>query len=147
MLNLLEILIWELSSTGHGEVFKEIQRLLAQLNEIARKQKSFTLEIEVVVIQSQLELINGNLNQAMALLKQAKTISREKCLKNHQLRIEIQEQVIESELHKWIELTEQNAPLIEQIHQSQMQEYIVTALRLTGKGSSQEEEKIITSIK
>ena len=146
MLNLLEILIWELSSTGHEEVFQEIQQLITQLNEIARKQKSFTLEIEVVLIQSQLELINGNVNQAMALLKQAKTITREKNLENHQVRIESQEQVIKSELHKWIELTEQNAPLIERIQQSQVQDYISTALRLAGKGSSQE-ERIITSIK
>jgi tetratricopeptide (TPR) repeat protein len=69
MLNLLEILIWELSSTGHEEVLHEIQQLITQLNEIARKQKSFTLEIEVVLIQSQLELINGNVNQAMALFQ------------------------------------------------------------------------------
>ncbi|MHA1968677.1 MAG: hypothetical protein ACW964_12840 [Candidatus Hodarchaeales archaeon] len=146
MLNLLEILIWELSSTGHEEVLNEIQQLITQLNEIARKQKSFTLEIEVVLIQSQLELINGNVNQAMALLNQAITITREKNLENHQERIETQEQVIKSELHKWIELTEKNAPLIERIQQSQVQDYIATALRLSGKGSSQE-ERIITSIK
>ena len=146
MLNLLEILIWELSSTGHEEVFQEIQQLITQLNGMARKQKSFTLEIEVVLIQSQLELINGNVNQAMALLKQAKTITREKNLENHQVRIESHEQVIKSELHKWIELTEQNAPLIERIQQSQVQDYITTALRLAGKEPSQE-ERMITSIK
>jgi chorismate mutase len=82
----------------------------------------------------------------MALLNQAKTITREKNLENHQVRIESQEQVIKSELHKWIELTEYNAPLIERIQQSQVQDYIATALRLAGKGSSQE-ERIITSIK
>ncbi|MHA2244795.1 MAG: tetratricopeptide repeat protein [Candidatus Hodarchaeales archaeon] len=145
MLNLLDILIWELSSTGLKEVFQEIQQLITQLSEIARKQNSFTLEIEVVLIQSQLELINGNVNQAMALLKQAKTITREKNLENHQVRIEKQELVIKSELHKWIELTEQNAPLIERIQQSQVQDYITTALRLARKGSSQEQE-IVTSI-
>lgn len=146
MLNLLEILIWELASSGHEEVLQEIQQLITQLNKIARKQKSFTLEIEVILIQSQIELINGKVNQAMALLKQAKTITREKNLENHQVRIESQEQSIKSELHKWIELTEQNAPLIERIQQSQVQDYISTAIRLAGKGSSQE-ERIITSIK
>jgi tetratricopeptide (TPR) repeat protein len=145
MLNLLELLIWELSSTGHEEVLQEIQQLIIQLNEIARKQKSFTLEIEVVLIQSQLELINGNVNRAMALLNHAKTITQEKNLENHRVRIENQERGIETELHKWIELTEQNAPLIERIQQSQVQNYIATALRLAGKGSSQE-ERIITSI-
>ena len=96
MLNLLEILIWELSSTGHEEVLQEIQQLITQLNEIARKQKSFTLEIEVVLIQSQIELINGKVHQAMTLLKQTKKITREKNLEKHQERIESQERVIES---------------------------------------------------
>ena len=83
---------------------------------------------------------------AEGTVNQAKTITIEKNLENHQVRIESQEQVIKSELHKWIELTEQNAPLIERIQQSQVQDCITTAIRLAGKGSSQE-ERIITSIK
>ena len=82
----------------------------------------------------------------MALLEKAKTITKEKTLENYRVRVESQEEVIESELNKWIELTEQNAPLIERIQQSQVQNYIATAIRLAGKGSSQDEE-IITSIK
>ena len=128
-------------------MLQEIQQLITQLNEIARKQKSFTLEIEVVLIQSQIELINGKVHQAMTLLKQTKKITREKNLEKHQERIESQERVIESEINKWIELTEQNAPLIERIQQSQVQDYISIAIRLAGKGSSQEEKEILASIK
>ncbi|MFX0172375.1 MAG: hypothetical protein ACFE9L_10670 [Candidatus Hodarchaeota archaeon] len=145
MLNLLELLIWELSSSGHVVVLKEIQQIITRLNEIAQKQKAFTLEIEVVLIQSVLELIQGNVNRAMTLLNQAKTITQEKNLENHRTRIESQERVIEEEQHKWIELTEQNAPLIERIQQSQVQDYVAAALRLAGKGSTQE-EGIITKI-
>ncbi|MFX0049779.1 MAG: hypothetical protein ACFE8U_00675 [Candidatus Hermodarchaeota archaeon] len=81
----------------------------------------------------------------MTLLNQAKTITQEKNLENHRVRIESQERVIEEELHKQIELTEQNAPLIERIRQSQVQDYIATVLRLDGRGSTQE-ERIITKI-
>ena len=83
----------------------------------------------------------------MTLLKQTKKITREKNLEKHQERIESQERVIESEINKWIELTEQNAPLIERIQQSQVQDYISIAIRLAGKGSSQEEKEILASIK
>jgi tetratricopeptide (TPR) repeat protein len=145
MLNLLELLIWELSSSGHEDVLKEIQQIITQLNEIAQKQNAFTLEIEVALIQSQLELIQGNVSRAMTLLNQAKTITQEKNLENHRTRVENQERVIEEELHKWIELTEQNAPLIDRIQQSQVQDYVATALRLAGKGPTQE-ERIITKI-
>ncbi len=139
MLNLLELLIWEVSSSGHEEVLAEIQQLLQRLDNLAQQQKAHTLEIEVRLIQSRLKLIMGNINQAMEVLKQAHDIAHENNLSNYQNRIERQEEEIEAELQKWRELTERNAPLIERIQESQVIDYIDTALRLVGKGSSQEE--------
>ncbi|PWI49096.1 hypothetical protein CEE45_02835 [Candidatus Heimdallarchaeota archaeon B3_Heim] len=145
MLNLLELLIWEVSSSGHEEVLAEIQQLILRLDDLAQQQKAHTLEIEVRLIQSQLQLITGNVNQAMEVLKRARGIAYENKLESYQNRIERQEQEIETELQKWRELAEQNAPLIERMQQSKVIDYIDTALRLVGKGSSQE-EKIKTSI-
>jgi tetratricopeptide (TPR) repeat protein len=139
ILNLLEILIWELSSTGHEEVLQEIQELITQLNEIAQKHQSSTLEIEVALIQSQLELIQGNVNQSITLLDHPKTIALENNLESHQVRIKSQLRVIETEFQKWIELTDQNVPMIERMRQSNLLDYIAEAQRFLDKGASQEE--------
>ncbi|MFX0091615.1 MAG: tetratricopeptide repeat protein [Candidatus Hodarchaeota archaeon] len=141
MLNLVDILVWELSSTGHEEVLQEIQHVLTRLQEIAQHQQSVTLELEVALIQSQVDLIQGNINRAMTLLNHTKTIALEHHLDHHQVRIENQRQAIETELTKWKELTEQNAPLITRIQQSQLQDYITAAVQFVEKGTSQEEKK------
>jgi tetratricopeptide (TPR) repeat protein len=140
LLNLLELLVWELSSTGTDEVLQEIQDILAKLKDLAEKQKSFVLEINILCIQGQVELVQGNIDKAMSLLDAAFTITMDFNLQNHKERIKKLQESVEAELNKWIQLTEQNAPLIDRIQQSQVQDYISTALQLAGKGPVHEQE-------
>ncbi|MFX0151659.1 MAG: tetratricopeptide repeat protein [Candidatus Hodarchaeota archaeon] len=139
LLNLIEILVWELSSTGHETVLIEIEQILNEITKIAANQKSIMLEIEVGLIQSQFELIQGNMKQAMNRLEELTQVALDNHLQKYQIRIEGQQKVIKTELNKWIELTEQNAPLIDRLRQSQVEDYLATALRLA-KGPGQDEK-------
>ncbi|PWI49098.1 hypothetical protein CEE45_02845 [Candidatus Heimdallarchaeota archaeon B3_Heim] len=60
-------------------------------------------------------------------------------MEDYQARIEKQEAKIKTELEKWMRLTEENAPLIERVQQSEVEDYLATALRLV-KGPGQEEK-------
>ncbi|MHA1991843.1 MAG: tetratricopeptide repeat protein [Candidatus Hodarchaeales archaeon] len=141
LLNLLELLVWELSSTGDSEVLQEIKKLIIQLDKIAEDQQSSFLKIEILIIESQLELVQGNLGKTEELLDQAKKKAVEKKLDNHLLRIENQEKQLVNEITKWKKLTEENAPLISRIQESKIIDYIVEAQRYIDKGSSQSREQ------
>lgn len=135
MLNLCEILLFELKSspdeiTDNIEVFQEVKQLLNNLASLAKQQNSYPLLGDVTILQAKLALIEGNLSKAMELLAHAKIIAEKNELEFLHRRINIEENLLKTQLKTWENLIKKNAPLRERLAQAQVEEYIVEAKKM-----------------
>lgn len=140
MLNLLDILLWELSSSGHNEILVEIKNLLNELEEMAIKEGSITLEIDLSLIQSQIYLIEGDAKKALELLGKSREATIKNKLSNYRLRVESQQKQVNDEIGKWMDLNQQNASLVKRLEHSKISDYVNLALTMIEKGAEKSEE-------
>ena len=96
-----------MSTSGHDEILKEIDQTVLKLQGIAKDQQSFTLEIELSLIQSRIELIKGNIIEANQILEVAEATSKKLNIANHLKKVNDQKRLIDNEISKWEKLTQQ----------------------------------------
>ena len=130
VLNLCDLLLLELKIFGEEEIFGEILQLSQYLSDLAKEWDSSSLKIETLILQAKFALIEGTAENASKLLEAAHNIAKEKELKQLAHKIIHEQEVLNRELNKWIELAEKNAPLIERIEYAQLKEYINDAIKL-----------------
>ena len=83
MLNLCDLLLQELRTSGSEEVLNELKEILFQLLDVAEEQNSFFWLAQTYWLQSRLALVELDIDQAQQLLTQARTIAETKGL--HQI--------------------------------------------------------------
>lgn len=105
--HLCDLLLFELRISEEQEILTEVHTLLAQLNEIAKTQNSYSLLIQVFLLQAKLALMELELDKAKELLSQAQTLAEEKGLKNLAMKITKERVTLVNQLDKWINLREQ----------------------------------------
>jgi tetratricopeptide (TPR) repeat protein len=128
MFNLCELLLDELGTYGENEVLIEIEKLLQKLYEVAQNYNSQIILIEVLVLQSRLALLKGDITNANKLLDQASTLIEKKDLGVLATRIENEKNYLRENLKKWEILTQTGMTLSDRLKQTEMQEYIKIAL-------------------
>jgi tetratricopeptide (TPR) repeat protein len=128
MFNLCELLLDELSTYGENEVLIEIEELLKKLYEVAQSYNSQIILIEVLVLQSRLVLLKGDITKANRLLEQASVLIEKKDLGVLATRIEKEKNYLKENLKKWEVLTQTGMTLSDRLKQTEMQEYIKIAL-------------------
>lgn len=101
LLNLCELLLMELRSTGNEEILSEVKTLLGQLLEITENQHSFIWLTETYLLQSKLALLELDLNQAQALLSKAEQLADEMGLSKLTTTITLECDLIQSQIRKW----------------------------------------------
>ena len=77
LLHLCELLLFELNSYGDSSILKEINRYLAQLHEIAREQRSYSVLAETYLLQAKMAIIELDFKQADVLLHNAEIAAEE----------------------------------------------------------------------
>ena len=82
MLNLCEILLYELKFTNNPEILNDLRDLTDRLLKIAQQQFSRSLLAEVYWLKGRLELVNGNIKQTREFLSEAQTIAEGQDLEN-----------------------------------------------------------------
>ncbi|MCF2138860.1 MAG: tetratricopeptide repeat protein [Candidatus Lokiarchaeota archaeon] len=80
MLNLCELLILELKSTGKEEILKEIKKIIGKLYNIAKSQNSYVLLGEIYLLEAKISLLELNHKKARDLLNQAQNLAEERGL-------------------------------------------------------------------
>ncbi|WP_457556564.1 tetratricopeptide repeat protein [Candidatus Harpocratesius sp.] len=80
MLNLCELLILELKSTGKEEILKEIKTLIGKLYNIAKSQNSYVLLGEIYLLEAKISLLELNHKKARDLLNLAQNLAEERGL-------------------------------------------------------------------
>jgi hypothetical protein len=135
MLNLCELLIDELKMYGDPGVFRQIQALLTRIHDIAVHQRSSPLIVEVLLLKAKFTLVDGDAQGAHQLLAQAKIKAKGRGLNQLHIKIIKEQEILRTELEKWSELIEKNAPLKERLDQARIEDYLKSAqeiVRLRG---------------
>jgi len=130
LLHLCELLIYELHITGDEEVFKEVKTLLTKFLDMAQDQKSVNLQVEALLLQAQLKAVEGNLQQTTELLTQARATAEKYELHILGEKVEAEQNRLENERMKLLELFQRNAPLQERLEQARLEHYIKEAQKM-----------------
>jgi tetratricopeptide (TPR) repeat protein len=80
LINLGELLLLELETTEYEAAFTELNVLARRLLALAKDQSSYSLLVEAYLIQSKLQILQLNLQDASSLLTQAHLVAQEKGL-------------------------------------------------------------------
>jgi predicted amidohydrolase len=126
--HLSELLLDELKLYGEESVLSELKDVLSRISETADKQRSIISLIWLYILQAKLAVIEGNAEQAGALLDRALTITEEKGLTlfSHQVRTE--QRLVSEQLKEWKALFVKNSTIQEQIETLHLKEYITEAV-------------------
>lgn len=136
MLNLCELLFFELKSSGSEEALQEVKELLDRLLTLAKTQNSFRLLSETYLLLSRLALIELDIDLATSLLTQALTIAEEKGLVRLQVKIENQKEEFKKRIATWNEFIVRDKSLAERM---ELLELDAAINRMVKKGSKAED--------
>ncbi|MFX0173178.1 MAG: hypothetical protein ACFE9L_14880 [Candidatus Hodarchaeota archaeon] len=78
MLFLCDLLLEELQAFGETGIIDEIEELVQKMDEIARKQRSLSILIELDILRAKLAFILGSSVKAFELLEEAQKIASDK---------------------------------------------------------------------
>ncbi|MHA1168236.1 MAG: tetratricopeptide repeat protein [Candidatus Hodarchaeales archaeon] len=105
MINLCDLLLYEVKVLGEEGVMGEIQELSGKIHDIAKKQASHSLLVESYLLKSKLALLELDTDQAQELLVQARLLAIERGLDRLARTIAGEEEVLLSNLSKWKEIS------------------------------------------
>ncbi|MFX0185237.1 MAG: tetratricopeptide repeat protein [Candidatus Hodarchaeota archaeon] len=128
---LCELLILELKISDYAEeLFLEIIDLSNSFYDNAHTQRSPFFVVVALILKSKISLVKGEIEEANSLLTRAEEIADQKKFFSLSKNIKTEQEVIRSELDKWYELTQRNAPLKDRIEQAQVLNYLQEAKKL-----------------
>ena len=125
IINLCDLLLYELKMTGNEDLLGELDHYCGQLLEISNKQSSYSLLAETYWLQSKLALLKLNIQQAQSLLLKAQSIAEEKGLKALANSIGYDHFSFYSQLQKWEEYLDKNVSLIHRIDLAQLEDFVI----------------------
>jgi tetratricopeptide (TPR) repeat protein len=132
MLNLFELLLFELRTTGNQDVLAEVKALSEKLLTIAKSQQSFTRLAEVYRFQSKLALLELDVKQSQTLLTQAQLIADTKGLHRLARAISNEFDSLLNDLSKWDDYIERNASITERYELAELETMMGAILKKRG---------------
>ena len=125
IINLCDLLLLELKTTGNEVVLEELDQYFNQLLEIATEQNSHSLLAETYWLQSKLALLKLDIHQAQTLLLKAQSIAEKRGLETLVNSIGYDHYSFFEQLHKWEEYIDQNVSLIHRIELAQLEDLVI----------------------
>ena len=110
---LCEFYLNELIFTGDRGFLNKLNNLVNQLSEISKKQRSFSLIVDVLWLKSQLALFDYDTKTSLGLLVQAQQLAKEKGLERHYEKFTNELDALNQSLSKWRKLKEDKSPASE----------------------------------
>lgn len=125
IINLCDLLLYELKVTGNEDLLDELNHYCDRLLEIADEQNSHSLLAETFWLQSKLALLKLDIQQAQTLLLKAQSIAEEKGLNALANSIGYDHFSFFSQLQKWEEYLYRNVSLNRRIELAQLEDLVV----------------------
>ncbi len=130
ILNLCELLLFELRASGETDVFQETKSLVQRLATQAQNQHLFPYVVNTLILQAKLAMVEGDLITAAQFLDQAQLTAKEKSLIRLSKKVSTEIIQLESQYDNWQRLIQSNAPIQARLEQAQLKDYLKNALRL-----------------
>lgn len=131
--HLIELLLMEYKTYAEKEVLDEIHTHLETLNEYSKRSYTYPLLIKIQIIKSQLEMVEGNFEEAEKILENARQLAEEKNLKMLlQDVVDVQDSMVQ-ELQEMKILLKKNATIAQRLERLSIMSYIDKAQRLMKK--------------
>jgi len=125
IINLCELLLYELKITGNETILNELDHYCSRLLKIAIEQNSHSLLAQSYWLQSKLSLLKFDIQHAQKLLFKAQAITEEKGLKTLADSISFEHYSFFSQLKKWEEYIDKNTSLTRRIELAQLENLVV----------------------
>ncbi|MCH8905825.1 MAG: tetratricopeptide repeat protein [Candidatus Heimdallarchaeota archaeon] len=136
LLNLTEILLWELKSSGNKEILSEIDDAITKLVAIAKSQNIPSLFVKTYLFKSKLALLNLEFDKAKEHLNKAQEIAVNKGLRYLAIMVSNELDALLKQIDKWEELVQKELPFDQVVELTQF-EHILKRI------NPQEDENII----
>lgn len=124
MKELCNFYLMELQLYGSEGALDDAVRLANNLYDTAQDQSSFSLLVEVLLLNAKLALIQGDYSSALLQLDQAEFTSVENGLVGLEIQITMERVALEAETEKWRQLSKDDATLKDKIDQSRILDYL-----------------------
>ncbi|MFX0090321.1 MAG: tetratricopeptide repeat protein [Candidatus Hodarchaeota archaeon] len=129
LLNLCDLLLVELRTTGDESALREVKQLVSRLLEIAKEKQSHSLLAETAWLQSQLALIELEIEEAKRLLTQAQLLAEEKGLIRLAMTISKEHDILLEQTNLWEDFTKRAAPFAERMAVTHLEEQLVRMIK------------------
>lgn len=144
LINLCEILLFELETTEDEIVLEELNQTSQRLLQISKRQDAEIYIVEAYLIQSKIKVLELNILEAQNLLTQSLILAKEKGLTRMERVISVEEESLTSQLATWSKIIEQQPSMKEIIKLTQVGDLIS---RIFHKRQFQKEEEVIAYAK
>ncbi|MHA2296656.1 MAG: tetratricopeptide repeat protein [Candidatus Hodarchaeales archaeon] len=124
IINLYELLLLELKTSGSEEVLSEVKSLLSQLLKLAKAQNSHWWLANTLLLQFKLAMLELDIETARQFLDRAQQIAEEKGLKKLEQMISQERILIITMLNKWEMVIEQKPSIGEIMELTQFDDLI-----------------------
>ena len=129
LLNLTEILIWETSKTGNEELLEEVRVHLNRLENTAKRQNSFALLVEVMLLQAEFSLVELKAEKAQDILSNALEIAEEKGIVKFAIKISNEHDELLDQLDIWEDFTMKLPSIAEKLELSHIEDRLKQIVR------------------
>ncbi|MCY3411585.1 MAG: hypothetical protein INQ03_08150 [Candidatus Heimdallarchaeota archaeon] len=124
MIHLIEILLLEMKISDNEKLEREMTNYLKYLTGTAYKTGSTSLILRIMLLKARISLIQENINQVEAILKDVEQLFEENELSEMQQFKDIQVDSIKNEVSKWKALSKKGEQLSKSKEKSDMKAYI-----------------------
>ncbi|MBY9005928.1 MAG: hypothetical protein KGD63_04140 [Candidatus Lokiarchaeota archaeon] len=118
MINLCEVLIYELELTGREEILKEIENLSDEMLKIARSQYLYNLLVETYLFKAKIALLKLDINKTYEMLSKGQKIALEYNLTLLLRKISDEYDSLLINKDKWESIIKKQIPLQERVNYS-----------------------------
>ena len=120
----IEILLYELKASGDEEIVKDLKHQIEKIFSLSQTQKRFIVMVDSYLLQSRVEIIEGNYQQAFELLEKAQRLCQEKNLHGITKRIEAERETLTKYITIFNEQMMSNESIIKRIEVVQFEDYL-----------------------
>ena len=129
LIGLSELLLEELKISGDQEVFTLLQAMVSSLFDIAKHQDSHNLLVKTYWLQSQMALVDLDLEKARELLNKAQEIAEKKGLRKLAINISSDHDSLLDQLSDWESFIDKKAGLKERLEFAQLGGLVVKLIK------------------
>jgi len=129
LLNLCDLLLFELRATNELEIIDELQTYISRVLDVALNFRSYSLLAETYLLQARLALITLDMDKARRLFTKGQNLA-EKCgLNRLAMRISSEHDQLLKQIEVWQSLKESKAPLEERMELARLNDQVVNMLK------------------